>query len=77
VYHIEVKAKDLRKLGREMRNIYKKFKTSLNIKRVYLNGRKAVRGVYKGVLEAHAQPGVIRESGLLGKRDIFIDLVLI
>ncbi len=77
VYHIEVKAKDLRKLGKAMRNIYKKFKVSLNIKRIYLSGRKSVRGVYKGVLEAHAQPDAIRESGLLGKRDIFIDLVLI
>lgn len=77
VYNIEVKAKDLRKLGKEMRNIYKKFKEPLNIKRIYLSGRKAVRGGYKGVLEAHAQPGSIRESGLLGKRDIFIDLVLI
>jgi len=77
VYHIEVKSKDLRKLGKEMRNIYQKFKEPLNIKRIYLGGRKAVRGVYKGVLEAHAQPESIRESGLLGKRDIFIDLVLI
>lgn len=77
VYNIEVKAKDVRKLGKEMRKIHTKFKTLLTIKRVYLSGRKAVRGVYKGVLEAHAQPEAIRESGLLGKRDIFIDLVLI
>jgi primosomal protein N' len=77
VYHIEIKAKDLRKLGKEMREIYKKFKTVLNIKRIYLGGRKAVRGAFKGIIEAHTQPDVIRESGILGSRDISIDLLLI
>ena len=77
VYHIEIKAKNLRKLGKEMREIYKKFKTPLNIKRIYLNGRAAVRGVFKGTIESHSQPDAIRESGLLDKRDIFIDLVMI
>lgn len=77
VYHIEVKAKDLRKLGKEMRGIYQKFKGPLTIKRIYLSGRKAVRGVFKGVIESHTQPEALRESGLLNKRDISIDLVLI
>ncbi|MCP5107951.1 MAG: hypothetical protein GY950_31470 [bacterium] len=77
LYHIEVKDKDLRKLGKEMRGIYKKHRERLTIKRVYLTGRKAVRGVYKGILEVHTQPGAILESGLLGKRNIFIELVLI
>jgi len=77
VYHIEVKNKELRKLAKEMRNIYKKFKGSLNIKRIYLTTRQKVRGMYKGILEAHAQPGDILQSGLLKKRDITIDLELI
>jgi primosomal protein N' len=77
VYHIEVKAGKLRALAVEMRGIYGKFKGPLNIKRVYLSGRQAVRGSYKGILEAHAQPGAIIESGLLGRRDISIELILV
>jgi primosomal protein N' len=79
VYHIEVRGKELRKLAAEMREIYKKFKEPLKIKRIYLASRQPSRGMYKykGILEAHAQPEVILESGLLKKRDISIDLVLI
>ena len=77
VYHIEVKGKELRQLGKEMRNIYKKFKAPLKIKRAYLTGRQPHRGTFKGVLEAHAQPEAILKSSLLGKRNISIDLVLI
>lgn len=79
VYHIEVRGKELRKLAAEMRRIYQKFKESLKIKRIYLASRQPSRGMYKykGILEAHAQPEVILESGLLKKRDISIDLVLV
>jgi primosomal protein N' len=77
VYHIEVKGRHLRELAAEMRGIYVKFKEPLKIKRAYLSTRQPVRGAYKGVLEAHALPGAIIESGLLGKRDISIQLVLI
>jgi primosomal protein N' len=79
VYHIEVRGKELRKLAAEMRGIYQKFKEPLKIKRIYLANRQPSRGMYKykGILEAHAQPGLILESGLLKKRDISIDLVLI
>lgn len=79
VYHIEVRGKELRKLAAEMRGIFKKFKEPLKIKRIYLASRQPSRGKYKykGILEAHAQPEVILESGLLKKRDVTIDLVLI
>jgi primosomal protein N' (replication factor Y) len=79
VYHIEVRGKELRKLAAEMRGIYKKFKESLKIKRIYLASRQPSRGMYKykGILEAHTQPEDILESGLLKNRDISIDLVLI
>jgi primosomal protein N' len=79
VYHIEVRGKELRKLAAEMRGIFKKFKEPLKIKRIYLASRLPSRGMYKykGILEAHAQPGLILESGLLKNRDISIDLVLI
>jgi primosomal protein N' len=77
VYHIEIKDKSLRKLGKEMRKIYTKFKDSLTIKRIYLKDRQAIRGLYKGVIEAHTQPEAILESELLGNRNISIDLVMI
>jgi primosomal protein N' len=79
VYHIEVRGKELRKLAAEMRGIYRKFKEPLKIKRIYLVSRQPTRGMckYKGILEAHAQPEVILESGLLQNRDVSIDLVLI
>jgi len=60
-----------------MRNIYKKFNERLHIKRIYLTTRQKVRGVYKGIIEAHAQPEDILQSGLLKKRDINIELILI
>jgi primosomal protein N' len=77
VYRIEVRGKDLRKLAKEMRGINKKFKESLNIKRVYLASRTVYRGIYKGVLEAHAQPEAIIETGLLKKRDVAVELILV
>ncbi|MCU0288268.1 MAG: hypothetical protein MUF15_17965 [Acidobacteria bacterium] len=77
VYHIEIKDRNLRKLGKEMRNIYKKFKDPLNIKRIYLGSRQPVKGSYKGLIEAHTQPEGIIESGLLENRNIFIHLILV
>lgn len=77
LYHIEIKEKDLRKLGKEMRKIYQKLKEKLHIKRIYLTGRKPVRGNYKGILEAHTQPQSIIDSGLLAKRNISISLELV
>jgi primosomal protein N' len=77
VYHIEVKGRRLRELAAAMRGIYTKFKGPLKIKRAYLSTRQAVRGAYKGVLEAHAQPEAVIKSGLLRKRDISVELVLI
>ncbi|MCP4148833.1 MAG: hypothetical protein GY757_13890, partial [bacterium] len=76
IYHIEVKGKDLRKLAKEMRGIYKKHKDSLNIKKSYLTSRKKMRGNFKGIMEAHAKPEEVLESGLIGKRNIVIDLIL-
>ncbi len=77
LYRIEVKNRDLRKLAREMRRIHGNFKAPLNIKRTYLMGRKPYRGVYKGILEAHTQPRHIIDAGLLGKKDISIELVVV
>jgi primosomal protein N' (replication factor Y) len=77
VYHIEVKAKNLRLLGKEMRTIYNKHKSRIGIEKIYLSSRRKIKGVYKGVIEAHTLPGPIRESGLMQKKNITIDLHMI
>jgi primosomal protein N' len=77
VYHIEVRGKGLRKLAKELRDIYRENRERLNIERVYLKTRKAYRGTYKGVIEAHAGPEAIIASGLLKKRDLTVELVLV
>ncbi len=77
VYHIEIKAADLRPLGQEMRSIYEKFKVPLGFKRIYLSSRKKIRGNYIGIIEAHAQPKAIQASGLLKKRNLTIAPVMI
>jgi primosomal protein N' (replication factor Y) len=77
VYHLEFRAKDLRTLAANMRKVFAKFKDSLGIRRVYLTGREAVRGMVKGEMEAHALPADIRKSNLLNDRNITIDLELI
>jgi primosomal protein N' (replication factor Y) len=77
VYHIEIKGKKLRPLAAVMRDIYRDQKEFLNIKKIYLNGRKANRGVYKGIIEAHALPEEITNSGILENRDISIHLELV
>jgi primosomal protein N' len=77
VYHIEIKGKKLRQMAVLMRDIYQKHKESLHIKKVYLSGRKANRGTFKGIIEAHALPSDILNSGLLQNRDISIQLELV
>lgn len=79
VFHLEVKAKSPRELGRSMRAIYAKFKTELGIKRLFLESRKKVkaRGYYRGTIEAHTQPEALRCSGLAHERDVTIHPVMI
>lgn len=77
VYNIEVKAKDLRTLGKEMRRLYQKFKTGLGIKKIFLSSRKKMQGAYKGLIEAHTLPQAMRESNLLKEKNITIELIMI
>jgi len=79
VFHLEVKAKSPRDLGRSMRAIYGKYKTELGIKRLFLESRKKVkgRGSYRGTIEAHTQPEALRRSGLAHERDVTIHPVMI
>lgn len=77
LYHIQLKSRSLRELAAEMRRNYAKFEEKLTIKRIYLLSRTPVRGAFKGILEAHAKPGDIIGSGLLKKRDISVEPVLV
>lgn len=77
VYKIEIKAKNLRELGKDMRLIFNKFKDKLNLRKVYLVSKKKIRGNYKGEMEAHSFPESILESGLLKKRNVNIKLEMV
>lgn len=74
VYHIEIKAKDLRGLAKEMRGIYSQWKEQISIKRLYLQGRKPLRGVFKGTMEVHALPDAVLATGLIQRRDVSVTL---
>jgi primosomal protein N' len=76
LYHIRIKNKEIRNLGSEMRAIYKTFRQSLKISRIYLASRKRIRGFFRGVLVAHATTNTILESNLVGKRNITVELEL-
>jgi len=76
VYQIEIRGKKLRPLAEQMRKIFHEHKQNLEIKKVYLAGRQAVRGNFKGIIEAHALPDALMASGLLMSRDITIQLLL-
>lgn len=77
LYHIQVKSRNPRDLAAQMRRIYAKFKEKLTIKRTYLTSRTPTRGTFKGILEAHAKPADVIDSGLFKKRDISIELILV
>jgi hypothetical protein len=47
-----------------MRDIYIKYKSELQIKKIYLASRQPLRGVYRGVLELHAPADKIIGAGL-------------
>ncbi len=74
VYELEIKSTSLRKLGAEMRDIIKR-SADLGVSRAGLKSRKAVRGAWKGVIELHARPEAIEESGILKRRDVFVKLL--
>lgn len=77
VYNIQVKARDLRDLGKQTRAIYEKFKTALGIMKIYLASHHQQKGAYKAIIEVHALPEALRESGLLQKQNIAVEPVMI
>ncbi len=77
VYKIEIRAKNLRELGKDMRLIFNKFRHKLNLRKIYLVSRKKIRGNYKGEMKAHSIPESILNSGLLKKRNVNISLEIV
>jgi|GEM_PF-705826 len=77
VYHITLKDKKLRKLGSRLRAIYREYKDSFHIKRVYLVNRKAVKGIFKGMIEARTSPETILKTKLLEEKDIAVELIMV
>ncbi|MEN8153860.1 MAG: hypothetical protein ABFR75_07530 [Acidobacteriota bacterium] len=72
IYLVEIKNKDLRALGKNMRALYKDFREELNISRIYLQSREKKRGFFKGIMEIHTEAESIIESGLLKKREVTV-----
>jgi primosomal protein N' len=64
VYELEMRDKDLRRLAAVMRELNRKFKEELQIKRVYLASRQPRHGTCRGILELHATADRIAHAGL-------------
>ncbi|MBN2398926.1 MAG: hypothetical protein JXI33_01150 [Candidatus Aminicenantes bacterium] len=64
VYQLEIHSVTLRSLAVRMRDLYKKYRSALQIKKIYLVSRQPLRGVYSGILELHAPADKIIETGL-------------
>jgi primosomal protein N' len=64
VYQLEIRNNTLRSLAGAMRDLYAKYKTELQIKKIYLASRLPLRGTYRGVLELHAPAVKIIQAGL-------------
>jgi len=77
VYNLEIRSESLKTLGSEMRKIYSDYKEKLNIKRIYLLSRKKSRGKFKGHIEIHTKPQIIKKSDLLKNKNIGIKIISI
>jgi primosomal protein N' len=64
VYQLEIKSGTLRSLAGTMRDLYKKHRIELQIRKTYLVSRQPLRGTYRGVLELHAPAEKIIAAGL-------------
>ncbi len=76
VYSLEVRSSDLRSLGAQMREIYTRFKLTLNINHVYLISRQKIRGKFKGKMEIHSHPEILIGSGLLEMKNVSLQVLL-
>ncbi|MCK4943298.1 MAG: hypothetical protein KAS65_06970, partial [Candidatus Aminicenantes bacterium] len=73
---LEVRSSDLRSLGAQMREIYTRFKLTLNINHVYLISRQKIRGKFKGKMEIHSHPEILIGSGLLEMKNVSLQVLL-
>ncbi len=64
VYQLEIRSATLRSVADRMRDLYKKYRSELQIRKIYLVSRQPLRGVYSGILELHAPADKILETGL-------------
>jgi len=64
VYQLEVRDGTLRALAAVMRDLYRKYKGDLQIKKIYLASRQPLRGSYRGIVELHAPVEKIIAAGL-------------
>lgn len=72
IYILEIKDKDLKVLGKKMRNLYGDFREKFNISRIYLHSRAKKRGFFKGIFELHTDAEYLIESGLTKRRDVTV-----
>jgi primosomal protein N' len=64
VYQLEIRSGTLRSLAATLRPLYKKYRSELQISKIYLISRQPLRGVYRGVVELHAPAQKIVGTGL-------------
>ena len=64
VYQLEIRNGSLRSLAAAMRDLFRKHKDELQIRKIYLLSRQPLRGLYRGVVELHAPAEKIIASGL-------------
>lgn len=77
LYGIEIRAKDIRILGRKMRKIYLHSNKVLMIKKNYIVSRKRLRGYYRGFMELHASGQQIIDSKILSESNVLIKNIII
>ncbi len=76
VYKVEVKDRDLRRLGQKLRDIYPVLQQRTTVGRLYLLSRKPVRGIFRGILEVHGCGEDILATALMQRRDINVSLLI-
>ncbi len=64
MYLLELKGTSLRSLAAAMRDLNRKYKDDLQIKRIFLPSRRPLRGTFRGILELHTTAEKIARAGL-------------
>jgi len=75
VYQMEIRHRDLRRLGGRMREVAGEATPEMKIVSRTLLGHRRVRGFYRGRMEIHAPPETLAATGWLKARDMVIRIV--